>query len=179
LSEFEYLLSFYGLLLGLSVANVATGFADMWRARSETAVGWCTPLLALYVLLASSGAWINLWNSRAEETVAAGPLLLSLAHFFPIIFISRAMFPRSGDGWSSLEDYYMAHRRVLVGAVIATRLVGAAGLIVAGEWPGWLAGAYLAARLALLTTMLLVGSVWLHRAGWAAICLGVVWMLFA
>ncbi len=26
---FEYLFTFYGLLLGLAVANVATGFADM------------------------------------------------------------------------------------------------------------------------------------------------------
>lgn len=33
MSGFEYLFTFYGLLLGLAVANVATGFADMWRSR--------------------------------------------------------------------------------------------------------------------------------------------------
>ena len=31
MSGFEFLFSFYSLLLGLAVANVATGFADIWR----------------------------------------------------------------------------------------------------------------------------------------------------
>jgi 4-hydroxy-3-polyprenylbenzoate decarboxylase len=47
LSAFEYVFAFYSLLLGLAVANVVTGFADMWRERQVVAVGVCTPLIAV------------------------------------------------------------------------------------------------------------------------------------
>ena len=35
MSDFEYIVGFYALLLGLAVANVAIGFADMWRERER------------------------------------------------------------------------------------------------------------------------------------------------
>ena len=54
MNDFEYLFSFYALLLGLSVANVASGFGDMWRERHAMPIGLCTPLLGLVVL-----AWRN------------------------------------------------------------------------------------------------------------------------
>jgi len=171
-SEFEFLLSLYGLVLGLAFANVATG----WRSRREMTLGWCTPLLALFLTLATTGTWLTMWEGREELTLAPVPVLVSLASFFPLVFLSRAIFPQPNEGWSSLEDYYMAHRRVIVGAVILTRLIGVVQFML-GDWPGMLAIAYLAARIALLTVMFFVGSVWLHRAGWAVLSLGVLWWL--
>ena len=44
MSGFEFLFSFYGLLLGLAVANVTSSFADAWRSRSEWQVGTAPPL---------------------------------------------------------------------------------------------------------------------------------------
>jgi len=31
MGDFQYLFTFYALLLGLAIANVASGFGDMWR----------------------------------------------------------------------------------------------------------------------------------------------------
>lgn len=39
MGSFDYLFSFYGLLLGIAVANVAIGFADMWRDCEKISVG--------------------------------------------------------------------------------------------------------------------------------------------
>ncbi len=36
---FDFLFSFYSLLMGLAVARVATGFADMWRGRKTMVIG--------------------------------------------------------------------------------------------------------------------------------------------
>lgn len=177
MTEFEFLVSLYGLVLGLAFANVATGFADVWRTRKDLALGWCTPLLAVYLTVASTGTWLNMWEARDDMEVDAVRVLLSLASFLPMVFLSRAIFPQPNEGWSSLEDYYLAHRQVIVGAVILTRLVGMVTLLVVGDWPGWITIAYIAARLILLTAMLFIGSVWFHRIGWALISLGVVWML--
>lgn len=51
MESFDYLFSFYGLLLGIAVANVAIGFADMWRDCEKISVGTCPPLVASSVLL--------------------------------------------------------------------------------------------------------------------------------
>lgn len=69
MSAFEYLFTFYGLLLGLAAANVATGFADMWRDRREIAVGVCTPLIALIVLLGAMNLWLSFWRAREAVTL--------------------------------------------------------------------------------------------------------------
>ena len=54
MSGFEFLFSFYGLLLGLAVANVTSSFADAWRSRSEWHVGAAPPLLGTFILLAAA-----------------------------------------------------------------------------------------------------------------------------
>ena len=51
MSAFEFFFSFYGLLLGLSVAVIATGLATAIQHRKKIRIGWLTPLLALLVAL--------------------------------------------------------------------------------------------------------------------------------
>ena len=51
MSGFEFLFTFFSLLLGLAVANIATDFADMWRERNTRMAGTSTVLLGLFILL--------------------------------------------------------------------------------------------------------------------------------
>jgi hypothetical protein len=105
MSGFEYLFTFYGLLLGLAVANVATGFADMWRGRADTKVGWATPLLGLFIMLGAAQQWVSFWGGRDSLTMGPWELLISIGVAFPYIFVSQGMFPRDQDRWPSLDDY--------------------------------------------------------------------------
>ena len=66
MNDFEYLFSFYALLLGLSVANVASGFGDMWRERHAMPVGVCTPLLGLVVLAGGMNVWVRYWHTQHD-----------------------------------------------------------------------------------------------------------------
>ena len=43
MSAFEFFFSFYGLLLGLSVAAVVGGFANVLHERHRIRFGWLTP----------------------------------------------------------------------------------------------------------------------------------------
>ena len=49
MNAFEFYLAFYGLLLGLSVAEVASGFLNAIDARRKVKLGWLTPSLAIFV----------------------------------------------------------------------------------------------------------------------------------
>ena len=58
MSAFEFVFTFYSVMLGLAAANVATGFADMWRDRRAVEVGVCAPLLAVIVLVGTMNLWL-------------------------------------------------------------------------------------------------------------------------
>lgn len=64
MGDFEYLFTFYALLLGLAIANVTTGFGDMWRERKVQPIGVCPPLLGLVVLIGGMNIWIRYWHSQ-------------------------------------------------------------------------------------------------------------------
>jgi hypothetical protein len=115
MGAFDYLFSFYGLLLGIAIANVAIGFADMWRDCEKIRVGTCPPLLACVVLLGGMNAWLLSWHERPFVTVTAWQMLAAAGIALPYVFVSRAMFPGAEkDPESSLEDHYVKHRGLIL-----------------------------------------------------------------
>ena len=61
MSGFEFFFSFFGLILGLSVVEVITGFGKVLRRRDRIRLGWVTPLLAVFVLLDVASFWSISW----------------------------------------------------------------------------------------------------------------------
>ena len=118
MSGFDFLFSFQSLLLGLAVARVATGFADMWRGRKDMVVGISPILLGLLILFSAAHQWMSAWEARSVLTIGPWPILVSIGITLPYVFVSQAMLPREQDTWASLEDYYMTHSRVLVGVLL-------------------------------------------------------------
>ena len=115
MGSFDYLFSFYGLLLGIAVANVAIGFADMWRDSEKVAVGTCPPLVASSVLLGGMNVWLQMWWSRPFVTVDGTQMLTAAAVSLPYVFVSRAIFPgQEQDQERSLEDHYLRHRKLIL-----------------------------------------------------------------
>lgn len=119
MGPFDYLFSFYGLLLGIAVANVAIGFADMWRDCEKIRVGACPPLLACIVLLGGMNVWLTTWQTRHDVGVSGWQMLAAAGIALPYVFVSRAMFPgQEQEPESSLEHHYLKHR-ILILAVLA------------------------------------------------------------
>lgn len=179
MSGFEYLFTFYGLLLGLAVANVATGCADMWRSRTNTKPGWATPLLGLFVMLGAAQQWISFWGGRDSLTMGPWELLVSIGVAFPYIFISQGMFPREQDRWTSLEEYYLAHSRVLMSVLLVPPLAGLLyNGLKEGSWPSGTYLLFLSIRLGIPLLLMFVSQPWAHRAGIAALCLAMLAAMF-
>jgi len=108
-SDFEYIVGFYALLLGLAVANVAVGFADMWRDRERVRIGWCPPLLASVVLLGAMNTWLSTWATHQAVKVDAWQMIAALFICLPYVFVSRAMTPPENSD-IGLEDHYQKSR---------------------------------------------------------------------
>ena len=123
MNSFDYLFSFYGLLLGIAVANVAIGFADMWRDCERIEVGTCPPLVASSVLLGGMNVWLEMWHTRPFVTVDGIQMLTAAAVSLPYVFVSRAIFPgREDEEERSLEVHYLKHRKLIL-ILLATPMI--------------------------------------------------------
>lgn len=124
MQSFDYLFSFYGLLLGIAVANVAIGFADMWRDCEKIRVGACPPLLAAIVLLGGMNVWLTTWQTHQHALVNGWQMLAAAGISLPYVFVSRAMFPgQEKDPEKSLEEHYLKHRILILSVMTVPPVV--------------------------------------------------------
>lgn len=171
MGSFDYLFSFYGLLLGIAVANVAIGFADMWRDCEKIKVGTCPPLVASSVLLGGMNVWLQMWLSRPYVTVNGIQMLAAAAISLPYVFVSRAIFPGDEDEPErSLEDHYLRHRKLILIMLAIPTIVSVSSHVVLDDfrYRGWEIG-WVVGRIALPLLLLPFADRRMQRSGLAAL----------
>jgi len=106
LSPFEFFFSFYGLLLGLSVAVLATGAARAFKHRRTRPVGWLTPLLAVFVALDIAtfleAAWVNYRALPVSYGLLVGGLVVAVVYFIAAALV----FPDDSDRPAPLDEHF-------------------------------------------------------------------------
>ncbi len=173
MAAFDYLFSFYGLLLGIAVANVAIGFADMWRDCEKVSVGTCPPLVATSVLLGGMNVWLQMWHTRQLITVDGIQMLTAAAVSLPYVFVSRAIFPgREREGEQSLEEHYLRHRKLILALLATPPVISVLSHVTLdGVHYSGIDEAWVAARAALPLLLIPFGSRIVQRAGLALLIL--------
>jgi uncharacterized membrane protein len=170
MTSFDYLFTFYGLLLGIAVANVAIGFADMWRDCEKIQVGACPPLLCAVVMLGGMNVWLTMWHVREEVGINGWQMVAAAAVAMPYVFISRAMFPgQEKQAESSLEEHYLKHRKLILGMLVIPPLAMAISKVVLDQTHdyGW-REAWLAVRLIMPVILIPLSSRTAQRIGLSA-----------
>jgi len=123
MSIFEFVFSLFGLVLGLSLAEVLSGFARTVQARREIRMGWLTPLLGLLLVIDLVSFWTGAWRERDSLSVALDPLLFATLIAGIYYVAASLVFPSDHQAWPDLDDYFMAHKKMVVGAVIGCNLL--------------------------------------------------------
>jgi hypothetical protein len=123
MTEFEFFFSFYGLLLGLSVAAVVSGLAAAIRSRKAIVIGWLTPLLALFVLLDITSFWLFAWDTRTSFQVNYRTMYLALAVSVAYYFSASLVVPKNVGEWPKLDEYYWKHKRIVLPGIIFANVV--------------------------------------------------------
>lgn len=124
MTSFEFYFTFFGLLLGLTVAEVAAGLARMIRARDEVRLGLLTPLLGVLLLLDVSSFWVNAWTGLRDVPISYLSFYFGLLIMLPYYVAAAVVFPAEPSRWPSLDDYYDGHKRWVVGGVLFANLIG-------------------------------------------------------
>lgn len=118
MSQFEFVFSLFGLLLGLSLAEVLSGFGKAVKARARVRVGWLTPLLGVLVMLDLTSFWTTAWAARDLLPVNYLTLMLLLAFTGLYYLAATLVFPEDVDSVPNFDAHYYLNRRLVIGAVL-------------------------------------------------------------
>jgi hypothetical protein len=166
MSQFEFFMAFYGLLLGLGLAELMSGFARFLREKNPPPAGLVTPLLGLLVFTEMLANFVDAWNRLQTIRIDFLPLLVPTVIGLAYYLVAAIIVPRDIDEWGSLDAYFDRRKRWIVGLLLAVNLLIIAATTppnllsatLAGDWTrrevtfvlanGWLIGFYLLLLLA-------------------------------
>ncbi len=127
MSAFEFFFSFYGLLLGLSVAELVGGFARVLHERERVRFGWLTPLLATFVALDVATFWNQAWVIFRGAPFSHALLIAGLIIAAVFYTAASVTFPRvSAEGVQDrldLDEHFWRHRRLVFGCIMTANLI--------------------------------------------------------
>ena len=123
MDSFSFYLSYYGLILGLSVTQVASGLLNAIGARHRVKIGWLTPALAVFILLDITSFWIFAWAIRDSISINWATMFLGLLIAIVYFVASGLVFPRTIDEWPDLDTYYWQHKRLVIGGILIPNVI--------------------------------------------------------
>ena len=120
---FSFFFAFYGLILGLAVAELLGGFAGLVRERALRKVEPQTALLGVLVFILICATWIDAWNVLQSITLDfAGlwaPILIGTFYFLA----ASVVFPSDPADFERLGNYYASRKRFVVGMLLAAEVL--------------------------------------------------------
>ena len=128
MTDFEFIFVLYALLLGLSLVELLSGlgrtlelhFADEADGGSDGfAIGWLTPLMAIFVMLDLMSFWMFAWSIQNFVTVSAVTLLAVMAFASAYYLAARLVFPSDPQRFRKLDTHYFRVSRTIYGILIA------------------------------------------------------------
>jgi hypothetical protein len=118
MTDFEFVFTLFGLLLGLALANVLEGLGNALQERRKLNVGVLTPLLGLLITIDIASFWTVAWSLRDRFQPTFMALLCGLAVTGTYYFIARMVFPRNTAEWPDFDVYFWGHKRWLLSGMI-------------------------------------------------------------
>ena len=137
MSAFEFFFSFYGLLLGLSVAELVGGFARVLHERERIRFGWLTPALALFVAIDIATFWNQAWVIFRGAPFNTFLLIVSLSIAATFYVAASVTFPRvSAEGAHEridMDAHFWTHRKLVFGCILGANLIVAVMVIILAQ----------------------------------------------
>lgn len=123
MSQFEFFMAFYGLLLGLGIAELLGGFANLLRQKAAPRLGLVTPLVGAIVLIEMLANFIDAWVKFQDIAITLSTLLVPTLIGLIYFVIAVIVIPRDPTEWGSLDDYMAQRRRWIMGFLILANVL--------------------------------------------------------
>ncbi len=156
-------MGFYGLLLGIGLAELLLSFGRLIRARTRPKIGLLTPTLGalvfLQIITSLIDAWLRLQHLRIDLIDMAIPIIIGIAYFL----VAVTVVPDDHNEWRNLDDYFFDRRKWTLGPILAIFILtlcleipSTMGMVESESWPNLIRYLALnAVALLMITTALL------------------------
>lgn len=123
MSQFEFFLAFYSLVLGLAVAQLLSGFGNLLRETPTPRLGIITPLLGLQLLLELLSGFVYAWHKFDSIPITLPglilPTLIGIFYYLAALIIT----PTHVAEWQTLDAYFDKRQRWIVGSMLTANLL--------------------------------------------------------
>ena len=123
MDQFSFFFAFYGLILGLAVAELLSGFAGMVRAHALKKLEALTALTALLPFVLIVATWVDTFSMDRSITLSFSdlwpPILLGTFYYLA----AAVVFPHDPGQFAHLRAYFAARRKFIIGMLFAAELV--------------------------------------------------------
>lgn len=123
MSAFEFFFSLYGLVLGLSVVEIVSGFARLAHDRRGVKIGWLTPMLALVMLLDLANFWVSAYRNFQGYELSYAVMVIALGVASLYYVAASVVFPRDFEREPDFDAVYLRHRRLVMGILAAVGVI--------------------------------------------------------
>lgn len=172
MSEFEFIFSLFGLLLGLALAEGLGGLSRAIKASHRVRIGYPTALLAIFVSCDVVTFWMYGWALR-DKLPLTWPVLFGGFLVTGTYYISTSLiFPDDPEAWNDLDAHFDKHgRKALAGILLCNIVLLAVTIALTGAQRFDLRSAII--TWSFFPVILL--AILMHRRLVAALCL--VWLI--
>lgn len=122
MDKFSFLFSFYGLMLGLAVAELLTGFAGFARRRRIRDLDPLLALLATFVFVDICSIWIDAFDTLGDASLNFEGLLAPILVATCLFLAAAMVFPRDNAEYERIEDYYGRRKTFVAALLIAAEI---------------------------------------------------------
>lgn len=129
MNDIEFMMSFVAVLYGLALANIANNMADAVRARHDLPIGFIPWAISFYIATSAITSYGLYYLGREEYQFDIVSISVLLAAIMPYIFVSRLLYPEHKDRWNSVEDYYLANQKLILGILAIAPFVSIFNLL--------------------------------------------------
>ena len=118
MDAFSFVFSLFSIVLGLALAEVFGGFGRALQSRRKIHIGWMSPLLGAIVAFDITSFWALSWQVHDRIPAKIFVLFCSLVIAGIYYLVAKLTFPDDPAEWPDYDDYYFAHKRIVVGGGI-------------------------------------------------------------
>lgn len=111
MTYFEYEAIYFGIIVGLALANILMSFHKLIEAGARVRWGWLAPISALYAATITLGEFWSLWVRQRDLGHDIFLSWLPTAFAFALVFLMcAASLPDEAGEEVDLKRYYMDNR---------------------------------------------------------------------
>ena len=135
MTNFEFVFSLLGLLLGLSLAEILGGFARNLKRHSLKRLGWLAPMLSVFLMYDITTFWMTAWRVREAVPIGMPALVAGLAvtglYYFAAVMVwpdAETVGPSERPEVSAaFDEWVLTHKRQILLSVAASNILGSLG----------------------------------------------------